>query len=236
MARVVEKAIDWVGGHEVIVFLGLFPLVAGLWAFIEVADKVREGRTQHVDERMILALRRPEDPATPVGPAWLAEAARDVTALGSATVLVLVTASVVGFLLFDRKFAAAAYVVAAAGSGLVVSSALKALFRRPRPDIVPHLMRAAYSSFPSGHSVMSAVVYLTLGGLLTRLVAARRLKAYVLAVAVTLTALVGVSRVYMGVHYPSDVLGGWCVGLAWASACWLVALRLQRSGVIERES
>ena len=96
-------------------------------------------------------------------------------------------------------------------------------------------MPAHHYSFPSVHSLMSAVVYLTLGALLARMVARRRLKFYVLTLAVTLTGLVGISRVYLGVHYPSDVLAGWCVGLSWASLCWLVGRKLQRQGAIERE-
>jgi undecaprenyl-diphosphatase len=166
----------------------------------------------------------------------LAEVARDVTALGSTTVIVLVTGAVAGFLLLDRKYAAMLFVVAATGSGFALSVALKGLFRRPRPEVVPHLMRVYYSSFPSGHSMMSAVVYLTLGALLARLVAKRRLKFYVLAVAVLLTGMVGVSRVYLGVHYPTDILAGWSAGLTWASLCWLVERRLQRRGAIEREA
>jgi undecaprenyl-diphosphatase len=116
-----------------------------------------------------------------------------------------------------------------------LSSALKALFRRPRPEVVPHLMRVYSSSFPSGHSIISAVVYLTLGALLARTFRQRRFKFYFLAVAVVLTGLVGVSRVYMGVHYPTDVLAGWTAGLVWATLCWLVDRHLQRRGKIEQE-
>ena len=82
--------------------------------------------------------------------------------------------------------------------------------------------------------MMSAVVYLTLGALVARLTPRRALRFYVLGVAVALTAMVGATRVYLGVHYPSDVLAGWCAGLVWASLCWLVERRLQRSGSIER--
>ena len=175
-------------------------------------------------------MRRADDPATPVGPAWLPEVGRDVTALGGVTLIVLVTGVVAGFLLLDRKYAATVFTLAATASGFALGAVLKSLFQRPRPSVVPHLMHANYSSFPSGHSMMSAVVYLTLGALLARLVAERRLKFYVLAVALLLTGIVGVSRVYMGVHYPTDVLAGWCVGLVWASLCWLVGRRLQSAG------
>ena len=110
---------------------------------------------------------------------------------------------------------------------------LKMLIDRPRPSVVPHLSQTLTTSFPSGHSMMSAVVYLTLGALLSRLVAKRRLKLYFLAVAVLLTLLTGMSRVLMGVHYPTDVLAGWAAGCVWASLCWLAARQLQRRGKIE---
>ena len=153
---------------------------------------------------------------------------RDVTSLGSVAVLVLATLAVVGFLLLDRRYAAMLFVLAAVVSGLVLSSLLKACFARPRPEVVPHLAQVYSSSFPSGHSMMSAIVYLTLGTLLARMSARRPLKVYFLAVALILTALVGCSRVYLGVHYPTDVLAGWTAGLVWANLCWLVARRLQR--------
>ena len=231
----VSGTVEWVGGHTLVVLVGMLIPAAGALAFITLADKVMEGRTKHIDDRIILALRKPNDLATPVGPPWLAEVARDVTALGGVTLIVLVLVVVAGFLLLDRKFAATLFVVAATASGFGLSAVLKSVYQRPRPSVVPHLMHASHSSFPSGHSMMSAVVYLTLGALLARLVAESRLKFYVLSVAVVLTGMVGVSRVFMGVQYPTDVLAGWCVGLVWASLCWLVGRRLQRQGTIERE-
>ncbi len=229
-----SRLIEWVGGHEVVVFVGLLVPVAGTLAFIVLADKVMEGRTKRLDDRIIRALRRPDDPSRLIGPPWAAEVGRDITALGGVALTVLITGAVAGFLLLDRKYAATAFVIAATATGFVVSAALKALYQRPRPDVVPHLMQAFHSSFPSGHSMMSAVVYLTLGALLARMIPERRLKFYVLGVAALLTGLVGVSRVYMGVHYPTDVLAGWCAGLTWATLCWFVERQLQRRGSIER--
>jgi undecaprenyl-diphosphatase len=150
-------------------------------------------------------------------------------------VLTLITAAVAGFLWLKRMFGAMWLVILAALGGLVVSSLLKGAFERPRPDIVPHLSQVYTSSFPSGHSMLSATIYLTLGTLLGRFVQPFRLKAYFLIVALILTGLVGVSRVYMGVHYPTDVLAGWAAGLAWALICWLVARYLQRRGAVEQE-
>ncbi len=228
-------AIEWAGGHSLHLLLGMLIPIGGAWAFLMLADEVMEGGTQRLDERILLALRQPGNVARPIGPAKLEESARDITALGGVTVIVLVTLAVAGFLLLDRKYADTLFVLAATGTGFAVGAVLKSIYRRPRPTIVPHLMQADYSSFPSGHSMMSAVVYLTLGALLTQVVAGRRLKAYVLAVAATVVGLVGLTRIYLGVHYPTDVLGGWCVGLVWSSLCWIIGRRLQRLGTIEPE-
>jgi undecaprenyl-diphosphatase len=230
-----SRVVAWLGGHELAVYLGLLVIVAGTWGFFVLADEVLEGGTQRFDERIIRALRRPDDPATPIGPIWMEEVGRDITALGGVPLILLITGSVVGFLALDRKFGAMWFVLGATASGFAVSSALKAVFRRPRPEVVPHLMQAYSSSFPSGHSMMSAVVYLTLGVLLAGLVHQRRLKFYFLSLAVLLTVLVGVSRVYMGVHYPTDVLAGWTAGLVWAVLCWLIERALQRRGHVEKE-
>lgn len=129
-----------------------------------------------------------------------------------------------------------AFMLAAIIGGVVVSTLLKSLFDRPRPDLVPHLSHVYTSSFPSGHSMLSAIVYLTLGSLLAAVMPSRKLKVYVLAVAIIVTVVVGASRVYLGVHYPTDVLAGWLAGLVWALLCWLIARWLQRRGKVEPES
>jgi undecaprenyl-diphosphatase len=170
-----------------------------------------------------------------VGPRWLTEAGRDFTALGGVAVLVLMTAGVAGYLLLNGKIGTMWFVLIATMGGMGVGWLLKAVFQRPRPSAAPHSSYVFTSSFPSGHSLMSAVVYLTLGVLLARSVAQRRLKFYFLLLAVLLTGLVGASRVYLGVHYPTDVLAGWTAGLVWATLCWLVARLLQRHGAIEKE-
>jgi undecaprenyl-diphosphatase len=229
-----SMVVEWLGQHELVVLLAVLIVVAGTWGFIALADVVLEGRTQPLDESVLIALRQPDNPAMPIGPPWMAEVGRDLTALGGVAVLLLATLAVAGFLLLDRKLAAMRFLLAAVAGGLVVSSLLKACFSRPRPDIVPHLSQVYTSSFPSGHSMMSAIVYLTLGALLSCVVVQRRLKFYSLAVALLLTGLVGASRVYMGVHYPTDVLSGWTAGLVWATLCWLIARKLQRRGTIER--
>jgi undecaprenyl-diphosphatase len=146
----------------------------------------------------------------------------------------MVTVGAVAYLLMARKEATALLVIAAVVGGMMLSTALKLGFERPRPDLVPAGARVYTASFPSGHAMLSAVTYLTLGALLARVERRRRTKAFLLATAVAVVLLVGVSRVYLGVHWPSDVLAGWCVGAAWAALCWFVALQLQRRGQVER--
>jgi undecaprenyl-diphosphatase len=139
-------------------------------------------------------------------------------------------------LLVDEKRAAAVLVFASVGGGALLSILLKLMIDRARPDLVPHLADAYTASFPSGHAMLSAVVYLTLGALLSRVEGAARVKIYVLTVAVFLTFVIGISRVYLGVHWPTDVLAGWCAGAAWATLCWRVALALQRRGEVEGDA
>jgi undecaprenyl-diphosphatase len=198
---------------------------ASAWIFIEVAEEVVEGETRAFDEQIILALRT-SDISDPVGPPWFEEAVRDLTALGSTLVLAMAVLSVVGFLLLLRDWREAIFTFAASGGGLLISHSLKHVFGRPRPDLIPHEVMIFTPSFPSGHAMMSAVVYLTLASLVTRLMQRRRLKLYAMFVAAVFTMLIGLSRVYLGVHWPSDVLAGWMAGASWALACWLVAAKV----------
>jgi undecaprenyl-diphosphatase len=215
------------------VLLAVLLVIVGISAFVAIADEVREGDTLSFDEWAVRALRRRDDPAKPVGPGWLAEVGRDLTALGGVAVLTLLMLAVAGFLWLRRMSGALAVVLVAILGGLLVNGVLKSCFERPRPDVVPHLSKVYTSSFPSGHSMLAATVYLTLGALLARFAEGRALKAYFLLVALVLTFLVGISRVYMGVHYPTDVLAGWAAGLTWALLCWLAARFLQRRGIVE---
>jgi undecaprenyl-diphosphatase len=207
--------------------LGVFIILAGaLWGFVEITDEVLEGTTASLDEKILLALRSPVDAADPLGPLWFEEMARDITAFGGIGVLALFTALAAGFLVLQRKRRTAIYLLVATGGGIVVSILLKAGFDRPRPDLVPHGQAVYTSSFPSGHSMLSAVTLLTIGALLASAQPNLRLKIYLLSVAVLLTLLVGFSRVYLGVHWPTDVLAGWTAGAAWALLCWVGAEHL----------
>jgi undecaprenyl-diphosphatase len=212
-------------------------LAAGvLFAFARLAGAVRSGRTEDFDEWLIVALRTPGNLADPIGPKWLEEMMRDFTAMGSTGVLTVMVLAIAGFLAMTRKGKAALFVLASVGGGVLVSQTMKWAYARPRPELVPHGAEVFTASFPSGHSMMSAVVYLTLGALLARTQADRTVKTYILAIAVLLTALVGVSRVYLGVHWPTDVLAGWALGGAWALICLLVMLWLQSRGEVEDDA
>jgi undecaprenyl-diphosphatase len=225
----------WLGRHERGLLVGLLLAALGLWTFLEVADEVAEGDTHAFDTRVLLALRTPGDPNDPIGPLAFEEVVRDVTALGGTFWLGFLTLAVAGFLVLDGKRRGALFVVTSVLTGLALSSLLKVGFDRPRPDLVAHGAHVLTKSFPSGHAMGSAVVYLTLGALLSRLTPRWRTRAYVLVLAMLLTVLVGLSRVYLGVHWPTDVLAGWSAGATWALFCWTLALRLQRRGRIEAD-
>jgi undecaprenyl-diphosphatase len=219
---------------ELAPFASLALIAALLAAFAGIADEVSGGQTHALDEAVLRALRNPNDLADPIGPAWLEHVMRDITSLGSFTLVALVALITIGYLLIEGKRAAAAFVVVAIAGGVVLSEGLKQVFARPRPELVAHLVEVQTASFPSGHAMLSAVTFLTLGALLARIQSDRRLKAYVISVAIVLTLLIGASRVYLGVHWPTDVLAGWCAGAAWAMACWMMAIWLQSRGRIEQ--
>ena len=203
------------------------------WAFLAIAGQITGDDTLGFDKAILLALRQPGNPAVPLGPSWVAESARDVTGLGGHVILGLITLSTITYLAMTRRGHAALLVLAAIGGGMVLSAVLKIGFDRPRPDLVPHAVRVYTASFPSGHATLSDVSYLTLGALLAQFHQPRRIKLFFLGLAVGLTLLIGASRVFLGVHWPSDVLAGWCLGAGWASFCWYVALLLQRGGQVE---
>lgn len=235
MKTALKQFYVWLRDQEISVLVGLVLMVGGGWLFIEIADEVLEKDTRTFDERVIRMMRKPGNPSEPLEKKWLHEAGRDITALGGVTVLSIITAASAGFLLALRKHHAMWLVVGAAVGALVLSSLLKGIIQRDRPSVVPHLSHVQTYSFPSGHSMLSAAVYLTLGVLLARFVKGWRIKAYLIGVALLLTFLVGVSRVFVGVHYPTDVLAGWTAGGVWAILCWLVAKYLQREGTVEKE-
>jgi undecaprenyl-diphosphatase len=210
-------------------------IVASVWGLAELTDEVLEGATRSLDRDILLALRTPGDLSDPVGSPYVEEMARDLTALGGTVVITGATLLAAGFFLMRGSLGSMFYLLVATGGGIAISSIGKEFFDRPRPDLVPHGSLVYTASFPSGHSMMAAVAYLTLGVLIARVLPQRRQKVYVLSIAVILTLLVGVSRVYLGVHWPTDVAAGWLAGAAWAVLCVLVARFLSRRGHVEPE-
>ncbi len=218
------------------VLIALLILATGTWGFVELADEVREGEQLSLDRTLLLLFRNPTDVTDPLGPLWLEATMRDITALGGVAVLTLVTLGSAVFLLLAGKRGAALFVVVAIVGAIALSFAFKAGIERARPDLVPHGTPVYTASFPSGHATGSAATYLTLGALLARFQQRRWVKIYVLSVGVFLTVIIGLSRVYLGVHWPSDVLAGWTLGAGWALLCWLIARWLQRHGEVEGEA
>ncbi|MEQ8306418.1 MAG: phosphatase PAP2 family protein [Hoeflea sp.] len=203
--------------------VALFAIVTlGVYAFIEIADELAEGELRKIDESLFLILRSPTDSNIPIGPAWLQETAVEITAIGGYPLIILTLAAVAGFFIVTRRYGAAAYAVLSVGTGALLSQTLKNYYGRPRPDLVDHLDTVHTMSFPSGHALVTTVTYLTLASIVVGFLDDRRARIYVLSSAVFVAVIVGVSRVYVGVHWPTDVAAGWALGAAWASLSWLV--------------
>lgn len=200
----------------------------GVYIFLALADEVSENELLRFDSAFLLLFRNPADISDPLGPAWLERTVLEITTLGGYPVLVTLVSAVVGFLLVSRKFGPALFAAVSIATGTLASHLLKIAYDRPRPDVVDHLVQTHTASFPSGHATMSAVVYLTLASLIVRLVDDVAVRVYVLAVAFLLTFAVGMSRIYLGVHWPSDVVAGWALGVAWACLSWLAVTALRR--------
>lgn len=212
---------------EIAAVSALFVVALGVMTFVELADDMTEADGRAFDQAVLDAMR-PGAMADPWGPGWLEEAALDLTALGGIAVLGLFALVVVGFLVLQRKRLSALLLVLGLAGGVALSEGLKALFGRERPPEELQAVETLNASFPSGHSLLSAVFYLSIGVMLTRAFRQRRFKAYIIGVAVLLTLIVGLTRVYLAAHWATDVLAGWSVGAAWAMALWLVAYAVQR--------
>jgi len=216
--------------------ISLLTIAALLFVFGFVALDVATRKLSAFDRYIIFALRKSAEQPVPIGPPWLQEAARDVTSLGSITVLLMITIAVAGYLFLARKPGVAWLMLIAVLGGLALNNLLKFVFARPRPDIVSHAPRVFTTSFPSGHATLSAITYLTIAVLLARAYPSPILDLYFVLLAAFLTMLIGVSRIYLGVHFPTDILGGWCIGTAWAIGCWVLMAWLQQGGQIEPPS
>ena len=207
-----------------------------IWGFLYTLDEVREGDAARFDSMVLLAFRRPGQLATPIGPRWLQETARDVTALGGFTVLTLVVLLAFALLWLHRRRAQALVLVAAVLGGELLAQAIKLIVGRARPDLVPHLDVVYSASFPSGHSTLSPIVYFTLAAIVAAGEGRRAQKVLLIATALALVLAIGLSRVYLGVHWPTDVLAGWALGAAVAVvaslAVHLVAPHRRETGAV----
>lgn len=198
----------------------------GISVFADLAEDMREGDGQAFDQ-WVLHWMQPVA-GQPRGPWWLHEAAGDITSLGGVAVLTLLALVAIGFLLILKKRLSAVLLIVGLAGGVVLSEGLKALFERERPPSVYQAVETLNASFPSGHALLSTVFYLTVAVMMTRAFPRRRLKAYVLGVGMVFALLVGLTRIYLGAHWTTDVLAGWSIGAAWAMALWLVSYAIER--------
>ena len=199
-------------------------------SFVLLAGAVSGGVTEGFDEWVLRALRTPADLADPIGPRWFEEVVRDITALGSTVVLTVAVIVVSCYLWITGSPAKALFLVAAVSLGTLLNRLLKIGYARPRPDIVAHGAFVSNESFPSGHTASSTIVYLMLGMMLARVEASYPVKLFIFAVCAVIAFMVGISRVYLGVHWPTDVIAGWAVGAAWVLIAWYALVRIQPSG------
>ena len=206
--------------------------VLAIAGFAKLAYDVSHGDNRF-DHQVMQAMRHE---GKPIGPLWMADLIRDITSLGSAAVLVGLTLSIVGYLLLTDRHRVAALIAVAVAGGAILNMLLKNAFERARPDETLHLVAVHSTSFPSGHAMGASIFYLTMGSLLARMAKRRREKVYLISVAVVFTCLVAFSRVYLGVHYPTDVLAGWAAGTTWALVCWFFADWLGRRGSLRQET
>ena len=221
----IPRGFGWLRSRRYHLIAGafLFVVLVCAYVFMELASDVIEGKTQKFDEWCVRSLRRADDQALPIGPSWLREAGMDATALGSPLVILMIVLSALGFFAIQGERRLALTTAVMTSGGAILTLVLKYAVGRPRPSVVPHLREVTTPSFPSGHAMLSALVFLSLGVLMAHSVRNGPTKLYVVLWASFLTFIVGVSRVYLGVHYPTDVIGGWLAGIAWALAAWAVA-------------
>ena len=198
-------------GFALLISLGLFAL--GLWAFVRIAERVLEGETASFDEAV---LRWLDQHATPT----LDRMAIEVTALGSGLVVAVIVLALSGVLWQMRQRYWAYLLWLTTIGSVLLNSILKLSFDRPRPRVFEWRVHfPVTSSFPSGHAMTAAVVYLTVAIIIMRLNSSRWLSFIALLCAAVLMLLVGLSRLYVGVHYPSDVVAGYAAGIGWTGLC-----------------
>lgn len=222
-----RPTLAWVAKIELPILLAIFMFFAALLLFALLTQLALQDSPHELDSYLLLLMRNAQDLSDPLGPPWLEEIGRDITALGGNSILILLTIAVVGFLLLEKKPQLALVVIISTLGAFGTNHMLKKTFDRDRPDLVPHYTRVYTASFPSGHSMLSASTYLTFGALLATTQRRRRTKVFILGFCALIALLVGISRIYLGVHWPTDVMAGWLAGASWALACWMFARWLQ---------
>ena len=206
--------------------------VAGLGLVGVLVDEIAEGGSFRFDDALLIALREPGRLDRPIGPTWLLQSAIDLSALGGFTLQWLLGSASGLFLVYIKRRAEAAWLAGSVVGASVLNAGLKSMLHRPRPELVPHLANVSNASFPSGHAMISAAIYLTIGAMLAETQPRRSARIFLMAFAGVLVLLIGVSRIYLGVHWPSDVLAGWTLGAVWALAVFVAnrALRARARG------
>lgn len=229
--HITNRAYTHLSRIELNLLIALALLMGAFWLFANVTEVVFDEEGPYaLDQRLLLAMRTPGDPGDPLGPLWVEEAMRDVTAMGSTAVVGFITLSAAAYLIIRRNYQTALLLLVAVFGAYLLSHILKSTFGRPRPDLVPRATAVFNPSYPSGHSMLAAVVYLTLGALLARQEAQRRLKLFIMGLAIFTAAAIGISRIYLGVHWPTDVVAGWAAGAIWAILVWLADRWLRSRG------
>jgi undecaprenyl-diphosphatase len=225
MVKLLARCWGWLGMRlralEARTLIVIMLIAAGLLAFLRLGGAVRAGRTLDIDRRIILALRDPSNPAQPRGSFWTRDILHDLTALGGVAALTLAVVLATIFLWVNGRRRHAAVLLATVTAATVVGELVKSAYNRPRPDLVAYGDYFSQSSFPSGHSNIATVVWMTLALIVASLERSRIGKVTALVAGALICLTAGATRVYFGVHWPSDVLGGWILGSGWALAAWI---------------
>jgi undecaprenyl-diphosphatase len=226
------RAGKWVTSHEWVVILAVLLIIGGIAFTAELASDVAGGETEAIDTRLILALREDGDHNDPLGPPWVEEMVRDLTSLGGTALLTLIVLVVTIYYVLQGRYREMLVMLTAVLGAFMLSYMLKGIFDRPRPDLIPEGEYVYTASFPSGHALLAASTYLTLGIIVAQLMAQIKLRVFVLLLSTIVIVLVGFSRVYLGVHWPTDVLAGWTIGIVWAMLVWLIFRGLRQEGAV----
>ena len=226
VSREAKRAVRWLWPTLILLLVGTVGLA------LHIAEEILEGDVFASDRAILLALREPADLTRPIGPAWLLQSARDVTALGGFTLLWMFGVAGVVYLLMRRRRAEAGWIAVSLAGSALINSAMKSVFHRARPDVVPHLVEVSSASFPSGHAMSAAAIYLTLGVMLAETDPRPLGRTFIMGFMTLLSVTIGVTRVYLGVHWPSDVVAGWCLGAAWALIVFAANRWLRRRTIL----